>query len=191
MQWTWTGPGQLTSTVTGRGSTYQVAVSGMAGNGTLHVTIGADTAFDLSENPNVAAASGEFDYHFEKRFDFGTSKSPLEFGYERVHEKTKYTAELGYGWQLGKISRADRKTGSSLDRDVILTRDGTFVVDLLNGSYSVTLRLGDLGTSTHDAMGIFLEGIQVDTVTTAPRTVVPQTYPVTVSDEDQLLRRCS
>ncbi len=31
-------------------------------------------------------------------------------------------------------------------------------------------------------MGIFLEGIQVDTVTTAPRTVVPQTYPVTVSD---------
>ena len=38
-------------------------------------------------------------------------------------------------------------------------------MDLPNGRYEVVLSMGDAG-ALHDQMGIFLEGVQVDTVTT-------------------------
>ena len=141
----WAGPGTLTAAVTGRGTAYQVAVSGMAGNGALNVGIAAGAAADLSGNPNLAAASGPVNFLYQKRFDFGATKSPLEPDYQQVTNTTKYTAALGYGWQTGKISSADRKTGTALDRDLNLTSDGTFVVNVPSGSYEVTLRLGDKG----------------------------------------------
>ena len=95
--------------------------------------------------------------------------------------KRQYTDTLGYGWQLGKISSADRKTGTALDRDLNLTADGTFVVQVPDGTYDVTLRLGDLGSTAHDQMGVFLEGNQVDTVATAAKSVDSKTYQVAVA----------
>ena len=178
----WTGPGTLTATVTGRGTSYQVAVSGMAGNGTVNVGIAAGAALDLSGNPNLGASSGPFNYRYERRFDFGSSKSPLEPGYQQVAEKTKYPAALGYGWQSGKISSADRKTGTALDCDLNLTPRGTFAVDVPNGTYRVEAQLGDAGNYQHDQMGLSLEGIPVDPVTTAARTLVWQTHNVLVAD---------
>ena len=74
---------------------------------------------------------------------------------------------LGYGWQSGTINSRDRAIGSSLDRDLNFTMNGTFAVDLPNGSYQVDMILGDEGPYLHDNMGIFLEGTQVDTVSTA------------------------
>ena len=94
----------------------------------------------------------------------------------------------GYGWQSGKICSADRKTGTALDRDLNLTADGTFVVDVPNGTYDVTLRLGDLGTTAHDQMGVFLEGKQVDTVDAAAKSVDSKTYQVTVADGQLTVR---
>jgi hypothetical protein len=41
-----------------------------------------------------------------------------------VTNKTRYTAALGYGWQSGKISTTDRKTGTALERDLNLTANG-------------------------------------------------------------------
>ena len=52
------------------------------------------------------------------------------------------------------------------------TSDATFAVDVPAGMYQVTLVLGDHGKKAHDQMGVFLEGTQVDSVTTAAGATV-------------------
>ena len=96
--------------------------------------------------------------------------------------RSKYAAATGFGWQTGRISSADRKTGSALERDVNLTADGTFVIDVPKGTYSVSVWLGDHGTTTYDQMGVFLEGSQVDTVSPAAGSLESRTYSVAVND---------
>ena len=53
-------------------------------------------------------------------------------------------------------------------------------MNLPNGSYQVNMDLGDEGAYLHDYMGIFLEGTQVDTVSTAAGQVVSKSYTVNV-----------
>ncbi len=52
-----TAPGTLVVAVTGSGTTYNVAVSGMSGPGTVTATIAAGTAHDAAGNPNDASTS--------------------------------------------------------------------------------------------------------------------------------------
>jgi nitrogen fixation protein FixH len=52
-----TAPGILTKTVTGSGTTYEVAVSGMTGTGTITANLPAGTARDAIGNANTAATS--------------------------------------------------------------------------------------------------------------------------------------
>jgi fibronectin type 3 domain-containing protein len=188
VQWTWTGAGGLTSTVSGSGAAYQIAVSGMESNGTLQAEIGAHAAFDLSGNANLETISAAIEYRYEKRFDFGNTKSPVEPGYQSVAHRTKYSVQTGFGWLSGSIKALDRRTGSALDRDANLTSNGTFVVDVPNGSYTVTVRLGDLGRTVRDEMAVFLQGVQVDLVTTAARSVESQTYEVAVTNGQLMLQ---
>jgi fibronectin type 3 domain-containing protein len=115
------------------------------------------------------------------RGDFGTSSSPVEAGYTRISHTTRYTASLGHGWLPGAIGSRDRATGTNLRRDFNLTALGTFVVDVPNGNYDVTITLGD-ASAAHDEMGIFLEGARADTVTTAKNQFSAKTYRVTVAD---------
>jgi fibronectin type 3 domain-containing protein len=180
-----TAPGPLKAAVTGRGTTYQVAVSGMTAGGTVVVDVAPGAAADMSNNPSLAPTltdSSVTYYMPVGKFDFGTPTSPVEQGYRRVSSKTVYSSTLGYGWQGGKITSAERMTGSRLDRDLNLTSLGTFVLNVPNGDYLVTMRLGDLGRTAHDQMGVFVEGTQVDTVSTPARSVVPREYRVTISD---------
>lgn len=125
---------------------------------------------------------------FDRRFDFGAAKSPVEAGYGMVSPRSRYTPKLGYGWTTGKVSSVDRKAGNDLDRDLNLTRDATFVVDVPNGTYSVELRLGDRGKLAHDQMGVFLEGLPADNVTTAARSEVSSVYCVQVEDGQLTVR---
>jgi len=53
-------------------------------------------------------------------------------------------------------------------------------VDLPNGSYTVTLTMGD-SKYAHDKMGVFLQSTQVDTVSTAAGQVVTKVYTASVS----------
>ncbi|MCL4203911.1 MAG: hypothetical protein KJ000_15520, partial [Pirellulaceae bacterium] len=188
VQWTWTGAGSLTSTVSGGGAVYQIAVSGMESSGTLQAEIGADAAFDLSDNPNHAAMSAAIDYRYEKRFDFGSTKSPVEPGYQSVAHRTKYSVQTGFGWLSGSIKALDRRTGSALDRDANLTSNGIFAVDVPDGSYAVTVRLGDLGRTVRDEMAVYLQGVQVDLVTTAARSVESRTYEVAITNGQLMLQ---
>jgi len=182
------GPGTLTKSVTGSGSTYQLSVSGMTGSGTLGVRMDSGAAFDLSGNSNVASSQATIDYRYGKRFDFGTRLSPLADGYLQVTENTAYTTALGYGWTVGTVRSVDRRIGDALGRDLNLTADATFVVDVPNGTYNVTVGLGDLGRTAHDQMAVYLEGVAVDTVSTDAESLLTTTYQVTVSDGQLTLR---
>ena len=115
-------------------------------------------------------------------FDFGTPSSPVEAGYVRVAHGDSFDAVSGFGWTAGTIRSADRRTGSDSERDFNYTRNGTFGVNAPNGEYHVELTLGDLGVYAHDRVGVFLEGSQVDEVTTSGREVVHRSYHVTVAD---------
>jgi hypothetical protein len=123
------------------------------------------------------------------QFDFGTSTSPVATGYTRVTGAMTYTAAQGFGW-LASVDSEDRGVlnGSDLTRDLNQNSDISFQVDLPNGRYHVTLTVGDHGFQ-HDDMGVFLQGAQVDTLTTASGQVITQTYTnVIVSDGTLILR---
>ena len=60
-------------------------------------------------------------------------------------------------------------------------------MDLANGDYDVIVTLGDTAQA-HDLMGVFLEGAQVDTVTTTAGQPVARTYRVTIGDGQLNLR---
>jgi hypothetical protein len=171
----WSGQGVLAASVTGRGTTYQVTVSGR---------IPAGAVRGLSGLTNRASPSTTVNYVYQQRFDFGTSKSPVAAGYKQVTDRTRYNDQIGYGWLSGVISSADRRTGDAVDRDLNLTADGTFVVDVPDGTYAVTVRLGDLGTAAHDQMTVFVEGTPVDPdpISSAAKSVVVRTCQVTVAD---------
>ena len=75
----------------------------------------------------------------------------------------------------------DRASGGDLLRDFHYAPQGTFLVDVANGRYEVVLSMGDAG-ALHDQMAVFLEGTQVDTVTTAAGQYAIRTYLVDVND---------
>jgi hypothetical protein len=121
------------------------------------------------------------------RFDFGTATSPVAQGYTRVTHADRFDAAVGYGWQVGSVFSISRSAGTDLTRDVNYTRDATFAVNLANGEYDVIVTLGDTG-QPHDQIGVFLEGVSVDSVTTATGTTVARTYRTSVSDAQLTLR---
>jgi fibronectin type 3 domain-containing protein len=127
------------------------------------------------------------------RFDFGTATSPVATGYTQVTEATGYSAGQGYGWRSGAIESRDRGPGSdgqnrnALVRDLNRTTDGTFAVDLANGTYTVTVTMGD-GWHDMDLVAVFLEGVKVDTVSTLDDEFAVRTYTVRVTDGQLTLR---
>jgi hypothetical protein len=122
------------------------------------------------------------------QFDFGTSSSPLATGYTRVTAGTAFSTSTGYGWTSGNLAERDRGTGSSTNRDFVFSSDATFAVNLPNGTYNVTLTMGDTGPYWHDQMGVYLEGNLADTVSTSLGQAVTNTYSVTVKDGQLTLR---
>lgn len=112
------------------------------------------------------------------QFDFGTSTSPVASGFMQVTEATTYGAAQGYGWSSGSIGSRDMGSGDDLTRDYNYTSDGTFAIDLPDGSYDVTLSTGYTNSSTN-LMDVYMQGSQVDTVTTA---FAKNTYAVNVAN---------
>ncbi len=115
-----------------------------------------------------------------KRFDFGQAGSPVASGYASASTEP-YAASAGFGWQGGTRTTRDRGTPDPLTRDFVATGGSTFLVDLPSGTYDVTVTLGDPAFA-HDLQGVYLEGVQVDSVTTAAGQSVRRTYRVTVAD---------
>jgi VCBS repeat-containing protein len=136
----------------------------------------------------VAIRERESAVIINKQFDFGTSLSPVESGFVPVNERTRYSTALGYGWTAGSVNSADRRNGTACDRDLNYSKSGTFAVDVPAGTYIVDLRVGDMGIYAHDLMGFSLEGVAVDTISTAARQVVEKSYIVKVADGQLTLK---
>jgi len=81
---------------------------------------------------------------------YGSAEVPVPLGAGNV--KHGGVAGKHYESWEGSIRSADRKTGTAIDRDVNLTSDGTFVVDVPNGTYSVEQCLDDLIPTAHDVL---------------------------------------
>ena len=75
------------------------------------------------------------------RFDFGVSNSPVQDDWLQVHPRITYNASRGYGWTT-RVAAVDRQPGSdysAMRRDLNYARQGTFRVDLPDGTYSVRI----------------------------------------------------
>jgi fibronectin type 3 domain-containing protein len=121
------------------------------------------------------------------RFDFGTPTSPVAGSYLQVTHTTTYSAQRGFGWLTGVIGSRDRGTGFAQYRDLNFTPDGTFVVDVVPGRYTVDVSLGDASTR-HDQMGVYLEGVLVGTYTVSAGDIATTSFSVIVPDGQLTLR---
>jgi lysophospholipase L1-like esterase len=76
------------------------------------------------------------------RFDFGTV-APAE-GYTKVTPQTVYDTALGYGFnQTQKVNAKDRVEPGALRRDFCIPLDTAFLLDVADGTYKVSVLLGD------------------------------------------------
>ncbi len=150
--------------------------------------LGADRTQIVSLEANAAgydkgtARVEVTDDEFSRRFDFGTSSSPVQSDYTRVSNGTRYSDSRGYGWLSGAIGSVDTRSGSYLTRDLNYTGDGTFAVNVPNGTYEVTVTLGDRRSVRHDYMAVILEGSEIERVTTSAGQTVTRTYTIPVTD---------
>jgi fibronectin type 3 domain-containing protein len=191
-----TGPGgAIAPTAVNKlsGNRYEVVFAPQNAIGSYSLTLGPDIT-DVVGNPmdqdgdgtNGEVPSDRFTTGFTltaflARFDFGTATSPVAAGYTRMTHTTRYDAALSYGWQSLTAYSLDRGIGSDLTRDFNYTFVATFLINVPNGTYDVTVTMGDAG-GAHDQMGVFLEGVQVGSVTTAVGQFITNTYRVTVAD---------
>src|SRR5262249_23556704 len=117
-----------------------------------------------------------------RHYDFGGPLTPIAPGYLGV-PGVAYTPALGYGWaNLNGLSWADRGVPNALEQDLHWGQKGTFLADLPNGTYKVTVTLGD-ALNMHDNISLWLEGVQVASgLTTAAGQFIQPTYTVSVTD---------
>ena len=100
-----------------------------------------------------------------------------------------YAATRGYGWaSLAGLHSNDRGTTDLVTRNYHSGTDGTFLVDLGNGTYNVTVTLGDARAS-HDDLAVWANGqLLASNVTTLPGQFLTASYSVTVGNGQLAVR---
>jgi hypothetical protein len=145
------------------------------------VDLGGTGPISTAEGSAVAIAAP-----FSAHFDFGPVGSPVATGYTAV-AATPFSSTLGYGFLAGSdlwvFDRGAVAGTNALTDDYVQTDAGgaTFAVNLPNGIYSVTPTLGD-ALYGHDLQGIYLQGLQVDSITTQPDQFISKSYSVAVTN---------
>ena len=119
------------------------------------------------------------------RIDFGTASSPVAAGYTRATEADRLQWYTGWGWASGTEASRSRGAGTALTRDFNLTRSGVFSLALPPGVYDVTATFGD-ASYAHDQMQVSLEGVVVDTISTATGEFVTRTWRTTLDANGSL-----
>jgi fibronectin type 3 domain-containing protein len=139
-----------------------------------------------ANNLNITGNQTSVSPYFPYTYDFGPQNQVVATGDIGVNNFSIYSAAQGYGWttlssntnafDLGAIQGSNAMT-----RDYVYGTLLTFQVDLPNGSYEVSPTLGDQGNFAHIAQ-IYVQGTQVDTISTTAGQVVTQNYAATVAD---------
>jgi hypothetical protein len=83
-------------------------------------------------------------------------------GWVQVTEKTLFADGKGYGWSTGTVASRDRGTGTRLRQDFNFSRDAVFSVEVLDGSYSVTITMGDAAAALDHLRKIHPEILEGD-----------------------------
>lgn len=127
---------------------------------------------------NQASASAE---RVVQKYDFGTATSPVMAGFTRVHDALLYSAATGYGLSQAVASR-NRSGGDDMTNDFVLGTSYSFLSDIPNGEYDVTVYSGDLltGTSTTKTT-VTLGGVTAGTISSRV-AVTEAKYRTTVLD---------
>jgi len=103
-------------------------------------------------------AVGRLSRESGQKFDFQLKGSPVMEGFTEVNQSTRYSDRLGHGWLTAPDQERNRNAGTDLTRDFIFDRaPRTFRVKVPNGSYVVTVFLGDM-SNPHDNMAVHAEG---------------------------------
>lgn len=159
----------FTNTGLSNGTTYYYQVTAVNASGE------SGRSGEVSATPAPASAYS--------LFDFGTGTSPVATGATNVSAQA-FNANLGYGWanNAAGLDSRDRGGADPLTRDFVFGRDGTFLVNLANGTYTVTATIGDAFVA-HDNVGIWIQGQQVASgLTTQAGQVLQQSFAVTVTN---------
>jgi hypothetical protein len=90
-----------------------------------------------------------------------------------------YTATRGCGWSnIAGIGWRDRNTPNPLTSNLETATDGTFLVDLPAGIYTVTISLGD-AQELHDNVSLWANGtLLASGLTTAAGQFIQASYTV-------------
>ncbi len=162
--------GATTASSTSAGTTNSAPVAGSSTSGSTASTAIAGPVFATPSAPGVW------------QYDFGATGSPVAAGYVPV-ATAAYSAAAGYGWTSGQVDTRDRGAlpgTSALTEDFVTTAAATFAVAVPNGTYTVTVTLGD-ASYAHGPMGVSLQGQQVDSLATAAGQFAARTYTAVVS----------
>ena len=118
---------------------------------------------------------------FVEQYDFGTSTSAVEHRFTGATDTLHGSGR--FGWVSGAVGlhAADSGQSDPLLSDSVLVEDGTFVVNVPNGTYDLTVHLGSM-QDVHDQMGLFLEGSYVETLQSIAGQIVTSTHRVIVID---------
>ena len=118
-------------------------------------------------------------------FDFGTASSPVEQNWTQVLSSTIYSPAIGYGWSTTNgLESRDRIAPDNLTRDFIFaSAEHSFIVDLANGEYLVTVTLGDQSFE-HDNIDVYAEATLVaDDVYASIGSYKQIVFAVTIADQ--------
>ncbi len=144
--------------------------------------VASSPEYIAAQNSNGGSAAGTPPPVGPVRFDFGTPTSPVAAGYTRVPLMI-YSQKLGYGWgNTTSLLLRDRGTADPLTRDNHLGKDNTFRAKVANGTYNVTVTLGDAMWARTN-MSIWAEGVRVaSNLATGAGQFIHPTFRVTIAD---------
>jgi hypothetical protein len=154
--------GATTAIVTGSGTTYNVAVSGMAGNGTVVATVGAGVASDPAGNLNEASSSTDKTVTYDTTpaaiANFTISPNP-------VAVNTPFTISATFTDALSFVTGAEYRldggpwttlpaAGSTAPYGNSKTENGSITISLTNADVvNVCVRSTDQALNTNQAAG--------------------------------------
>ncbi len=145
----------------------------------LMTTLGLQSAVTKSVNDAAADESNPPD-SVEFNFDFGPG--PIEPGYIRVQPYTKYSDELGYGFESGASITGVVHDGDNALLDDFCTSDSAFFfsVAVPEGNYRVTAILGDKKGETTTTVKAELRRLMLEKVETTKGEFATRMFMVNV-----------
>ncbi|GLJ61016.1 hypothetical protein GCM10017576_11450 [Microbacterium barkeri] len=136
--------------------------------------IGGASAAHAATTPADTAAAGQ-----PVRFDFGPGA--VADGYTQVTAGSAYSPEAGFGFAPGATVTETDRGGDPLKGDFATVSGSSFVVDLANVDYTVSIVAGDTGGTTEIA--IASEQIQkVQTTSKAAGAFLEMNYDIALVD---------